>query len=96
VTESAEIQQAGVRQPEERFFLYIDILNFSNLIKQRGRVEELYDIIDSLNVHRHHAFTTVIFSDTILVYNKVNPRNIEDIRYLVMFLCEFAKNYSTA
>jgi hypothetical protein len=92
VTERKEVQLQEKRRAEERFFLYIDILGFSNLIRQKGKVEELYGIIDTLNVHRHHAFNTIIFSDTILVYNKVNPRNLEDIRYLVMFLCEFAKD----
>jgi hypothetical protein len=80
------------RQAEERFLLYIDILNFSNLVAQKGKVEELYEIINRLNVHRHGVFTTIIFSDTILVYNKSNARGLEDVRYMVMYLCEFAQD----
>jgi hypothetical protein len=82
---------AKERQPKERFLLYIDILNFTNLVGQKGKVEELYEIINRLNVHRHDVFTTIIFSDTILVYNKSNARGLEDVRYMVMFLCEFAQ-----
>ncbi len=81
---------AQEREIEARFLLYIDILNFSSLVAQEGKVEELYEIVDSLNVHRHDAFTTIVFSDTILVYNKVLPAGPEDDRYIVMYLCEFA------
>ncbi|MEZ5399206.1 MAG: hypothetical protein R2729_06015 [Bryobacteraceae bacterium] len=84
--------QLQERQAEERFLLYIDILNFSNLVAQKGKVEEVYEIINRLNVHRHDVFTTIIFSDTILVYNKSNARSLEDVRYMVMFLCEFAQD----
>ncbi|MBN9659284.1 MAG: hypothetical protein J0H49_13945 [Acidobacteria bacterium] len=80
------------RRTEERFLLYIDILNFSNLVAREGKVEEVYEIINRLNVHRHDVFTTIIFSDTILVYNKSNARALEDVRYMVMFLCEFAQD----
>jgi hypothetical protein len=80
------------RQREERFLLYIDILNFSSLVAQAGQVEALYDIINRLNVHRHEVFETIIFSDTILVYNKEHPRNLHDVQYLVMYLCEFAQD----
>ncbi len=82
--------QAQERASEERFLLYIDILNFSNLAK--GKVGELYEIINKLHVHRHDVFTTIIFSDTILVYNKSHARGLEDVRYLVMYLCEFAQD----
>jgi hypothetical protein len=54
-------EQAQKKQPEERFLLYIDILNFSNLVLQKGKVEELYEIINDLNVHRHDVFNTIIF-----------------------------------
>ncbi len=84
--------QPQQREAQERFLLYIDILNFSNLVSQKGKVEELYDIINKLHVHRHDVFTTIIFSDTILVYNNSHARGLEDVRYLVMYLCEFAQD----
>ena len=85
-------EQAQKKQPEERFLLYIDILNFSNLVLQKGKVEELYEIINDLNVHRHDVFTTIIFSDTILVYNRLHARGLNEVHYIVMFLCEFAQD----
>src|ERR1700729_1500592 len=79
-------------EAKQRFLLYIDILNFSSIALQPTRVEELYRIINSLNVHRHGVFNIIIFSDTILVYNKDGPSNLDDVNYLVMFLCEFAQD----
>lgn len=80
------------REVEERFLLYIDILNFSNLVTRKGQVDELYEIINKLHVHRHEVFNTIIFSDTILVYNKFHARNVDDVHYIVMYLCEFAQD----
>ena len=76
-----------------KYLLYIDILGFSNLVfESEKRVIELYNIIDSLNCHNHDAFKTIVFSDTMLVYN-IDYHGIEaDDRYLVMFLIEFAQN----
>ena len=83
---------AQEQECEERFLLYIDILNFSNLVLRKGQVEALYDIINRLHVHRHDVFNTIIFSDTILVYNKLHPRSLEEVHYIVMYLCEFAQD----
>lgn len=77
----------------QKYFLYIDILGFSELVSSNPEaVEELYQIIDDLNVHRHDAFTTIVFSDTILVYNREDPTSDYDHRYLVMYSIEFAQN----
>src|ERR1039457_2903451 len=84
--------QAQERASEERLLLYIDILNFVNLIAQSGKVEELYEIINKLHVDRHDVFTTIISSDTILVYNKSHARGLEDVRYLGMHLYELAQH----
>jgi hypothetical protein len=84
--------QTQEREAAERFLLYIDILNFSNLVAHKGTVQEVYEIINRLNVHTHNVFNTIIFSDTILVYNKSHPRGLEEVRYIVMFLCEFAQD----
>lgn len=76
-----------------KFFLYIDILGFSDLVRTgSNKVDELYEIIASLNVHRHPNFKAIIFSDTILIYNTDEPRNYDESRYLVMYLCEFAQD----
>lgn len=78
---------------KNKYFLYIDILGFSNLVKnERHKVESLNKAIASLNVHGHYAFHTIVFSDTILVYNSINPSSIHEQKYLVMYLCEFVQD----
>ncbi len=76
-----------------RILLYIDILGFSELVAQNpNRIDDLYEVIASLNVHHHDAFRCVVFSDTVLVYNTSGGDTPRDIEYLVMFECEFAKD----
>lgn len=77
----------------KKYLLYIDILGFKDLVSQKPRkIEMLYGIIDSLNVHAHHAFRTIVFSDTILVYNSADPVTEADRDYFVMYACEFAQD----
>lgn len=77
----------------EKLLLYIDILGFSELVENHPRkIRDLYEIVASLNVHKHPAFRTIVFSDTILVYNMDGGDSRPDSAYLVMFLCEFAKD----
>jgi len=76
-----------------RYLLYIDILGFSDLVKSDVRkVDDLYEVIASLNAHKHDAFKCVIFSDTILVYNLTGGHVPEDVSYIMMFMCEFARD----
>lgn len=75
-----------------KYLLYIDILGFSDLVRKRGAVKKLYETINKLNVHQHDAFETIAFSDTLLVYNVVNPTTEHDRKYLVMYSCEFAQD----
>jgi len=76
-----------------RYLLYIDILGFSDLVVAGSpRVHDLYEVIASLNVHRHSAFRAIVFSDTVLVYNTDGGDTKADRAYLVMFLCEFAQD----
>lgn len=80
-------------QGNEKFLLYIDILGFSELVKSsNNKVAKLYSMIDTLHVHQHDAFETIVFSDTILVFNKVNPNTNHDNEYLVMYFCEFVQD----
>ncbi len=77
----------------KKHLLYIDILGFKDLVETKpNKIAMLYHLIDSLNVHRHHAFRTIVFSDTILVYNKDDPVSDDDRNYLVMYACEFAQD----
>ena len=69
-----------------KYLLYIDILGFSDMVKNDyGKITKLFDYINNLNVHRHGAFQTIVFSDTILIFNKENPISIDDHEYFVMF-----------
>ena len=77
----------------ERFLLYIDILGFSEMTKNEPRkVARIYAILDSLNVHQHDAFKTIVFSDTVLVYNPEPALSDEDRNYYVWYLIEFAED----
>ena len=76
-----------------RYLLYIDILGFSDMVKNDyGKISKLFDYVNSLNVHRHGAFHTIVFSDTILIFNKEKPISTHDHEYLVMYACEFIQD----
>jgi len=78
---------------EKKYLLYIDILGFSELVKtDYSKIEKLYSTIDKLNSHDHPNFKTLVFSDTILIFNCDAPTAQHDHEYLVMYLCEFAQN----
>jgi len=56
---------------KDKYLLYIDLLGFSDLAEtDPDAVDEIYAIEDSLTVHKHEGFRTIVFSDTIFVYNK--------------------------
>lgn len=77
----------------ERFLLYIDILGFADMTKREPRkVARVYSIINELNVHRHKSFKTIVFSDTVLVYNPELAFTDEERSYLVWYLIEFAED----
>lgn len=76
-----------------RYLLYIDILGFSDLVAAGSpKVHDLYEVVASLNVHRHSAFRAIVFSDTVLVYNTVGGDTKVDRETIVMFLCEFSQD----
>lgn len=76
-----------------KYLLYIDILGFSDLAKNEpSKIQKLFSIINELNVHKHSAFQTIVFSDTILIFNKIAPLDTKDHEYLVMYACEFVQD----
>lgn len=75
-----------------RYLLYIDILGFSDLVNTDKRVTDLYEIVASLNVHKHPDFKAIVFSDTILVYNISEACGLNNPTYYIMYLCEFAQD----
>jgi hypothetical protein len=77
----------------DRFLLYIDILGFAEMTKHEPRkVARIYSILNELNVHRHNSFKTIVFSDTVLVYNPDLANSDEDRQCLVWYLTEFAED----
>lgn len=73
----------------DKSFLYIDILGFEKLVRNDSeKIKKIFKIIDGLNVHRHPALQTVVFSDTILVFNKDDEY---DNHYYVTYLIEYAQ-----
>ncbi len=71
----------------KRAFLYIDILGFKNMVLSKSsKIDQIFTIFDGLNVFKHPALQVVVFSDTILVFNK------EDnwpTHYFVTYLIEY-------
>jgi hypothetical protein len=60
--------------------------------REPRKIARLYAILDSLNVHRHNAFKTIVFSDTVLVYNPQLADSDDKCSYLVWYLIEFAED----
>jgi hypothetical protein len=77
----------------KKFLLYIDILGFSRLVKKHPeKVRRLYYALDNLNCFKHDNFKTIVFSDTIIVYNSTDAIWDDDKKYIIMYLIEFAQN----
>ncbi|KAF3980828.1 MAG: hypothetical protein HFP76_00060 [Methylococcales symbiont of Iophon sp. n. MRB-2018] len=78
----------------KRAFLYIDILGFENLvINNEDKVESIFKILDGLSSHSHNHFfdlQTVVFSDTILIFNSTDTQE-EQLHYYVTYLIEYAQ-----
>jgi hypothetical protein len=73
----------------KRTFLYIDILGFENLVRTNpSKVDRIFEIFDSLKVYKHFALQTVVFSDTILVFNKDESHTTD---YYCTYLVEYAQ-----
>jgi hypothetical protein len=78
---------------KERLFLYIDILGFSELIKSKKKVSRLYDIIDNARIHHDANFNTIVFSDTIVAYNRHTNLSKRDKEVEVMYLIELTQEF---
>lgn len=82
---------ASPNQPKsimaETLFLYVDILGFTELVKHTDRVEELFRILDGARLHMDSNFRTIVFSDTILAYNRhvnlSNSAKAVELMYLI-------------
>ncbi|NDV80259.1 hypothetical protein [Dysgonomonas sp. 511] len=73
----------------KRAFLYIDILGFESMVKSKSnKVDKIFEIIDSLNVFKHESLQVIVFSDTILVFNR---NENWPTHYYVTYLIEYAQ-----
>lgn len=76
---------------QEKFILYIDILGFSALIEKDPRnSHRIYRLIEELHAHNDQYFQTIVFSDTILIYNTKDALYRPARESLVMLMIEFA------
>ncbi|WP_411387077.1 hypothetical protein [Pseudomonas sp. MPB03] len=76
-----------------KFLLYIDILGFKEMtLNEPRKVARVYSILNTLNAHRQASFSTIVFSDTILVYNKEDAGSDTERRDYVWQLTEFAED----
>jgi hypothetical protein len=82
--------------PSSTYLLYIDILGFSDLVKNKSpKITKLFDIIDKLNVWGHTPyFKCIVFSDTILIYQDIafEDETAKQREKTIMWFCEFAQN----
>lgn len=78
---------------EDRYLLYIDVLGFRELCCASSQsVDDLFEVVASLNLNNHSQFAAIAFSDTILVHNLPSPTSADDRRYIVMYQCEFFRD----
>lgn len=77
---------------ENTLFMYLDFLGFTDLIKDKSRVFELFSIIDDLHAHKDTNYKVIVFSDTMLIYNSINPKNDWYKKIELMYLIEFAQD----
>lgn len=77
----------------DRFLLYIDILGFSNMVRDEPRkVVRVYEILDTLNVHSRSDFKVIVFSDTILIYNSQPATTNTESTFCVQTLVDCAED----
>ena len=73
----------------KRAFIYIDILGFENLVRKNPtKVDNIFEIFDSLKVYKNFALQTVVFSDTILIFNKDESLSTD---YYCTYLVEYTQ-----
>ena len=61
----------GEYNMDNTLFLYIDILGFSDLaMEYHEKICKLFSIIDHVQIHRDSCCKSIVFSDTIIAYNR--------------------------
>lgn len=78
---------------ENTLFLYIDVLGFTELIKDRGKVEWLFQKLDGAAFFRDSNYRAIVFSDTILVYNQHRDLRGRAKATELMYLIELTQEF---
>jgi hypothetical protein len=77
----------------KRLFLYIDILGFSEIVRNNENVLRLYRLIDQARIHHDSHFRVIVFSDTIVAYNINSNYSDEPKAVEVMYLIELTQDF---
>ena len=73
----------------ERAFLYIDILGFKDIVYSNPeKIQEIFLVIDSLQVHNEYNLKVIAFSDTVVVFTEEESLKIN---YYVNDLVEYTQ-----
>ncbi len=88
-----EVDRNLSHKMQSTLFLYIDILGFSELIKNTARVEKLYSVIDDAGLHRDSNFKAIVFSDTIVAYGTHSNLEGASKANELMFLIELTQEF---
>lgn len=72
-----------------KVFLYLDILGFSQLVDSKSdKIEKIFSAINELHVYKDNEFQTIVFSDTILIFNK---KDNQSHHFYVTYLIEYTQ-----
>lgn len=78
----------------KRAFLYIDILGFEHFVVTKSpKIKNIFEILDRVkayNLKYYFSLQIVVFSDTVLVFNK-NDTKENDVRLYATFLVNYAQ-----
>jgi hypothetical protein len=72
-------------------FLYIDILGFSELVKEPAKVRRLFRMLDEARIHLDSNYQSIAFSDTIVAYNRHRGLSGQAKTTELMFLIELTQ-----
>lgn len=73
----------------DKVFLYIDILGFKQLVESKPEiVQKVFTSINELHVHKNTEFQTIVFSDTVLIFNKTSNHSHH---FYVTYLIEYTQ-----
>ena len=74
----------------QKIFLYLDILGFKELVTNKSYlIDKIFEIINELHVYRDPKFETIVFSDTILIFNNENEYFSKHL--CITYLVEYAQ-----